>query len=259
MAKNLIQSEKIKKKILEDDSMTIPSPKEATNEKSPPNFKKNSPHFSFVPLEVEKGESQTIKLKEKVKQINPQLSPSERISNFFKRISVYKTTKKDKKKSLEDFVKFNEKTNRISFNVFDFMKLTIKKLMKLGLNFNEKLFVRAHEVFEKEIDIVKILQRVQDIDKLKYILLNEQQRTLFDVLEKPMVFVDNDHHLDQAKSSAFLRCAPKKETDVNLKITKAFQYYQELEKNKSNNPIDNKLFSLIHSRFETYKKYFENI
>ena len=56
--------------------------------------------------------------------------------------------------------------------------------MKLGLNFNEKLFVRAHEVFEKQIDIEQILQRVQDIEKLKYILLNEQQRTLFDVLEK---------------------------------------------------------------------------
>ena len=97
MAKNLIQSEKIKEKILVDDSMTIPSPKEATNEKSPPNFKKNSPHFSFVPLEVEKGESQTIKLKEKVKQNNPQLSPSERLSIFFKGISVYKSTKRIKK------------------------------------------------------------------------------------------------------------------------------------------------------------------
>ena len=244
-------SARITAKVLEhEDSIIMTSPKNLRNseEKIPiptsPVLHNLASNFEMESLE---------KSPKKGRQKEP---TNMRFSRFMKNFS-FSRNKKDSMRSLEDFVKLNEKTSRISFNVFDFFKLITKRITNFGLTFKEKLFMRATEVFEKEIDIVKILQRVQDIEKLKYILLNDQQRTLFEVLEKPMIFVDNESKLINMKSSEFVKCLSRKESALDIKITKAFQYYQELEKKDSEDPIDKKLYSLIHGRFETYKKYFD--
>lgn len=244
-------SERIEAKVLEqEDSIIITSPKNLRNseEKIPI---PTSPVLNNFTSNFEMDSIEKSPKKGRQKE-----HTNMRLSRFMKNFS-FSRNKKDSMRSLEDFVKLNEKTSRISFNVFDFFKLITKRITSFGLTFKEKLFMKATEVFEKEIDIVKILQRVQDIEKLKFILLNDQQRTLFEVLEKPMIFVDNESKFINMKSSEFVKCLSRKETALDIKITKAFQYYQELEKKDSEDPIDKKLFSLIHGRFETYKKYFD--
>ena len=134
-----------------------------------------------------------------------------------------------------------DKSQQIKFNIFEFCKLAIKKLLKIRLTFKEKLYMRAQEVFEGEIDIVRILQRLQDIEKLKFLLLNEHQLVLFDFLDKPMIWIDEN------KEKAAI------ESKMSSNEFKAFTSYQELENKVDCDQIDNKLKLLIGKRFKRYK------
>lgn len=183
---------------------------------------------------------------------SPVVSPTSKKS-FFRKITFGSRQKDEGNKSLEEFLTITDKNQEIKFNIFDFFKLMGKKLISRALTLNEKLFVRAQDVFENEIDIVKILQRIQDIDKLKHLLLNEHQLMLFDVLEKPVIFADDN----ETRRSSSMVTSQRKESvsDVNTKMRKAFDYYMELEKKEKREDIDNKLFQMIDKRFKTYKKF----
>jgi len=241
--------EKVEEKILNDESVVM-SMHSIDN-------KQNRPEKSQRPSEMP-----TIKfLNQAVSGVSSKLkdhesaSPSSRLGRFFKKIISTKTPKADNSKSLEEFVQISDKTNQISFSMFEFIKLMTKKAGRFALTFKEKLFERAHEVYQDEIDIVKILKRVQDIDKLKYLLLNDQQMMLFDVLEKPMIFVEENEKEIFHSFSSFINSPNRKKSNVDSKIRKAFDYYQQLDKKLVRDPIDEKLYILIDKRFKTYQKY----
>ena len=89
---------------------------------------------------------------------------------------------------------------------------------------------KVQSIFSKEIDIKRIIKKLQDIEKLKLILLNEDQLILFNSISKPM-----------------------------LKI------YQEEVEEKESKSYRNSLFDLnvsVHDRkgdFETNLRAFENV
>jgi len=252
--------EKVEKKILNDESdvMSMHSIDNKSNlpEKTPkPSLE--MPVLKFLNQAALGGELISPK-SPKLKDVEG-ASPSSRLGKFFKKMITAKSAKAENLKSLEEFVKISDKSNEISFSMFEFIKLMTKKAGKFALSFKEKLFERAHEVYQDEIDIVKILKRVQDIDKLKYLLLNDQQLMLFDVLEKPMIFVEENEKEMLHSFSSFIMSPARRKSTVDSKIRKAFDYYQQLDKKLVRDPIDEKLFLLIDKRFKTYKKYSKKI
>ena len=51
----------------------------------------------------------------------------------------------------------------------------------------------------KEFDILHIIRKLQEINKLKHLLLNDDQMVLFNFLSKPMIVLDeNDSQKDEA-------------------------------------------------------------
>lgn len=178
-----------------------------------------------------------------------------RFGKFFRKLTFGQTMKKENSKTIEEFIKLNEKNQQIRFNIMDFIKLMIKRISRFSLNFKEKLYIRAHKVFETEIDIVKILQRIQDIEKLKYLLFDDQQLLLFDMLEKPMIFAEEEE--EKMRQSFSPPAGTRRESVFDPKLSKvhrAFDYYVELGTRKDCNPLDKKLFHLIDKRFKAFKK-----
>lgn len=51
----------------------------------------------------------------------------------------------------------------------------------------QKIIESAIKTLEKEMDIVKILRKLKEIEKLKLVIFNEDQRVLFQSLSKPML------------------------------------------------------------------------
>ena len=56
------------------------------------------------------------------------------------------------------------------------------------------------KVFFNDMDIVNIVTKLQDLEKLKILLLNEDQLVLFNYLSKPSInFIDKEHNHQEKK------------------------------------------------------------
>ena len=127
---------KLEKKVLKEESVMFSSGKmekselRLTTDKSPkfPILKVNNDSF----LSPVKKESES-------------LSQSPNINKPFNRLSSQIKRNKNKKISLQQFFKIIDKSQEISFNIFEFLKLLGKKLIHHGLTFKERLYTRAQE------------------------------------------------------------------------------------------------------------------
>ena len=66
----------------------------------------------------------------------------------------------------------------INFSLFKAIKLNFKKTFCRKLSYKERLFLKGAEYYENEMDIVEILKKLQEIEKLKIILFIDKQITL---------------------------------------------------------------------------------
>ena len=119
------------------------------------------------------------------------------------------------------------------------------KYLKFTLNdyfFHSKklknFYDKGSKSLNEYLDIIKIVKRMQDIDKLKMILLNENQLKLFETIPKPDILSDN-----QKKSSKkIFQKASKKYFQVNNVIMRSPDQLKIFNK-------DSKLINKNISRF----------
>lgn len=90
------------------------------------------------------------------------------------------------------------------------------------------------------IDISNVIKRLQDIDKLKQILLTENQRKLFECIPKPVVTSDKAKQNFKKRltlESLVLNHRPKYKKGTRLPET--------LTKVDKNNPVTNKILEML--------------
>lgn len=110
--------------------------------------------------------------------------------------------------------------------------------MKLSNTTKQTLFQNISKNFLYEyIDLKKIINRLQDVDKLKSILFNDSQKFFFDMIPKPHLGDNNDTHL-KFKAHHIRKCKLKVSQDKTI-----LEHYQKLHENSSY--IDQKIVSLI--------------
>ncbi len=99
-------------------------------------------------------------------------------------------------------------------------------------------FTKASEKFLYEyIDLKNIIHRLQDLDKLKKILLNESQIFFFDMIPKPQAKENFE------KSSRFMEKQIRHSKINNMNKKLILEHYEKLHENSSF--IDQKIVSLI--------------
>ena len=120
----------------------------------------------------------------------------------------------------------------------------------------EKLFEKGETIFNKEFDIIEILKKIQEIEKLKIILFNSQQLTLFNHLEKPMIYLENDQNKvlnwsPSRKMSEIMNATTRLEGDKRKKF---LNYYNNLKDNQNLNEIERRLIELLDKDMENLSK-----
>ena len=146
------------------------------------------------------------------------------------------------------FEKLKFENEEFSINFFEFIKAKLPNCC-FNLSEREKLVRRALKIYKKEIDIVDLVQKLHDIDKLKFLLLSPEQFQLFNCVGKPII------HLDKKRNSKFRQYEKYEKTITNFRnsnfkenssLEKLQKYYVKV-KNEGNsaNPIDIRLVSLI--------------
>ena len=81
----------------------------------------------------------------------------------------------------------NDKKMQMDFSVWEYVKYLFFEAFGCKKNKKYKAFSRAINVYEKEIDLFRILIKIHEIEKMKIIFFNEAQANLFDSLSKPIL------------------------------------------------------------------------
>jgi len=170
------------------------------------------------------------------RSISPRLKPKELISH------CHPMEKDDEaNKSTENQV--------VTLTMFEYFKLNWKKITKQKLTIKEKLFLLSEKKFKKETDIVYILQKIQEFEKFKIIMLNEKQLGLFNLLAKPLIYLESQREEFQRRSnfkmgeSITKNFGIKNETKMRVEELKA--YYHALLNEQELSQIDQNLLILI--------------
>lgn len=102
--------------------------------------------------------------------------------------------KKKQKKEFEDYKKM-KKNKKLKFSFLNYIKFCLKGNV-FELNKKEKLFESASNKIKKKLCLVNILQKLQDIDKLKKILLSKEEIFCFNLLSKPIIQIEGSRGSD---------------------------------------------------------------
>ena len=173
---------------------------------------------------------------------------SNNLPNISKNSLKFKTIKKPLEKlNFEKYKSFKLNKNNLKFSFGKYMKLLLKN-KKYKLSDIEKLYVQAEEKIFQEFDIINIIMKLQDIDKLKKIFLTDSQLYFFDLLSKPTISLTNPidfgskKELIQMSYENFDILNKHKETKT---IQKFYNSYQEMKLNSKNNLVDKKLIDML--------------
>ncbi|KAL4472541.1 hypothetical protein ABPG74_018490 [Tetrahymena malaccensis] len=125
----------------------------------------------------------------------------------------------DYKKSLiqQELLKMNSRRKKISFSFkYIIYKLTCQKYFKTKQN---QMVDKAQDLIANNLDIIKILDKIQEIDRIKCLLLDYEQRILFSYFPKPLVQIKNDDQikiLDTHVENVYKQYAQNLHTQVNV-------------------------------------------
>ena len=104
-----------------------------------------------------------------------------------------------------------------------------------------------------------ILRKIQEIEKIKLILLSPQQIKLFNLLSKPMIFAENeisDSMRDKEEFKMTLMMEKSKKFNDKEIMKEVLEYYKNL-KDKKGSEIDERLLSMVDSSLEEFGKYYK--
>jgi len=161
--------------------------------------------------------------------------------------------------TLNEYATSVQKESKQTMTIWEFVKLKVKKMLRFKLQPQEHLFYIAQKIFHKELDVINILKRLQDVEKLKMILLNENQLSIFELLAKPMIYMDEQQEQNmEMNESSYNRTihhekkVRKKEEEKIMKIKKILKTYNQTIHSDNLNEIDKRLLKLVDKNLQDF-------
>ena len=137
--------------------------------------------------------------------------------SILRRENTRKTTRVDNNGLnfyLNKFSKYSKNSKRkLKYNFMDFLL----GVFCCGRRHKDRLADKAAKMVAKDIDIVQILKKLQELDKLKKVLLDENQNNVFSYSRPPLVSLEGS--TSQSCLQSCLRAckkAPKKSTGIAI-------------------------------------------
>jgi len=148
----------------------------------------------------------------------------------------------------EKFIKYMVKIKNmppLKITFWDFLLKSFfccKKNERNEILFNKfKRMKKGKDLVKEKFDISFIMKKFYEIDKLKMLLMNENQYHLFDYLPKPVIQKNSKLNLGNSKKKTFLSY----EADVVGKAEKMFNAYQNVKNQNELSVMDQRLIDLL--------------
>lgn len=178
-------------------------------------------------------------------EIDEEISKKKNMNSLMNMIKI--TTEIKKKQELSKFIDIVHFKKSFPISFWSYLSILFK-CRKFRLQPKEKLFLLGEEQIEKDLDVFKIINLMNDVEKLKMILLNERQRYLFNLLKKPLITLkDEDSEIGQNNTIL---------SSIKLKIKKdlVMSYYRDLVHNKYRSKIDERILNLLDQDILNFDK-----
>ena len=162
------------------------------------------------------------------------------------RLEKEKENSKSADSNLRKYKYLKLKKHSLKYNFWEYLKLSIKR-RKFNLSERDKFFIEGENKIQKEMDIINIVKRLQEVENLKKILLTQNQLYFFELLSKPTITLQSEKQITSKKellrqSSLKINPSNKKENDSYKKF---LALYKEFKSNKEKSMIDQNLLNLL--------------
>ena len=121
-----------------------------------------------------------------------------------------------------------------------------------------KLYTKASDDLLKYINIMELVQMLQQVEKLKVIMLNKNQLALFNFLSKPLISLEkpsdpvpNDSETDNSGTKVSRMMRYMQGGNMKEHCKDIISYYNDLLESGNYSEIDKKLFELLDDDFRT--------
>ena len=124
-----------------------------------------------------------------------------------------------------------------------FFPLVLKKKSKKRIkdNFQYERLNKGKNLIIEKLDFAYILKKLYEVDKLKMLLLNENQYHLFEYSSKPVIQNNSEINFGNSKNAKFISL----ETDTMNKAKRLFHAYNEIINQKELSEMDKKLIDIL--------------
>ena len=117
----------------------------------------------------------------------------------------------------------------------------------------ERLYLRANELYSKTLDICDLMKKIQEIDKLKAVLLNSRQKSLFNLMAKPLL-VENTKKIKENVDNSGEILSQTIHPDIEQDKVVVKKVIDEHSQDKEISEVDGRLLKLLESQYTENKQ-----
>jgi len=151
--------------------------------------------------------------------------------------------------------KYQEKSSKLHFSTWELLCSFLMPFFFLPskVKMKYKLFQKACEYLMKYINLFYLIRMVDDVQKMKSILLNNHQIALFNYISKPIISLQEENAETQdnyLRNLENILCLTNNESQKEEIVKEIMSYYQELRMNGNWSLIDMRLFDYLNEDFK---------
>ena len=183
------------------------------------------------------------------------------LQKVFKKITQYRqpknVDKQQKNKSkLSELLDIRNEKHKFPFGFVHFLKL-ILKWKDSQRSKQEKQFLNYKKQIEKDLDIIEVIKKLEEIDKLKIILFNPKQRYLFNLLSNPIIGIIEKETLKVEEQNMSEELSENNENTYQksknyIDYLKIKQYYHDLKMETIRPEINERIIQFIDNDILDY-------
>lgn len=197
-------------------------------------------NFEVIPKETKKKKTKLTFTQKKYNSYEKELKPKEKPKNI-KRILPMK----DK---LTEYL-LKKKDNPLNMTIIEMIKS--KFIKKPSLEIKKKQRLTGIKSIFSQLDIKFILKKFSEIEKIKMLLLNEDQYHLFEYLPKPFILKNSKIQVNYTKKKTLQQQSELfiHDNDFTLKMKKVQNSYKNIMNKEPLSDIDKKLINSLEEEF----------
>ena len=136
-------------------------------------------------------------------------------------------------------------SKKLRISLFQYLRLRLNSVLRIfRVSYEEEVFEKSEDIYQKELDFIHLLRKLQEIEKLKLVLLSPEQRSLFECLAKPLIYFGNEgERMGSSRQGVDLN---EKREDKTSRLQKAVESFENKNREQGLNDVDKRILGLVN-------------